>query len=394
MTLPLSGITVVAVEQAVAAPFASRHLADLGARVIKVERTTGGDFARQYDEKVQGISSHFAWLNRNKESLAADLQTFAGRNLLARLLENADVFIYNLAPGAMARLGFPLEELRERYPALVIAELTGYGNEGPLRTAKAYDMLIQAEAGLVSITGSPDTPSKSGIPVADIAAGSYLVQGVLAALLQRGRTGAGTAVRISLFDALIEWMSYPIYYTMYCGEPPERLGLAHPTVVPYDAYPTADGKQVIIAIQNDAGWQALARDVLKRPELIEDPRFATNVARAAHRHLVDDVVRARTEELVAAELVDYLAQAGIANGTVKEVAAVVEHPQLTSRDRWTTVDSPVGEVRALVPPLSPIAWPARMDPIPALGEQTETILRELGYSSEVREELRASGVVA
>jgi itaconate CoA-transferase len=394
MNLPLEGITVVAVEQAVAAPFATRHLADLGARVIKVERTDGGDFARQYDTAVQGMSSHFAWLNRNKESIATDLRSEEGRELLRRLLGKADVFLYNLGPGAMARLGFGVDELRAAYPELVVAELTGYGNEGPLREHKAYDMLIQAEAGLVSITGGKESPSKSGIPVADIAAGTYLVQGVLAALLQRERSGGGAVVQVSLFDALVEWMGYPIYYTMYGGSQPARMGLAHPTVVPYDAFPTADGQSVIIAVQNDAGWAALAEHVLDAPELIDDPRFATNVARTAHRDEVDALVGERTSGLSAAELSAALEHAGVAFGQVKQVGDVVEHVQLLERRRWSSVESPSGTVRALVPPLASGAWRARMDPIPALGEHSDAILGELGYDSCDRTRLRDEGVVA
>ncbi|WP_213453194.1 CaiB/BaiF CoA transferase family protein [Rhizomonospora bruguierae] len=394
MRLPLDGLTVVAVEQAVAAPLATRHLADAGARVIKVERVAGGDFARQYDRKVRGMSSHFAWLNRNKESIATDLTTEAGKEILRRLLADADVFVYNLAPGAMARLGFPVDHLRATYPRLIVAELTGYGDAGPLRDRKAYDMLIQAEAGLVSITGSEDTPSKSGIPVADIAAGGYLVQGVLTALIERGRTGSGTALRVSMFDAMVEWMGYPIYYTLFGGTQPRRFGLAHPTVVPYDAYPTADGAHVIIAVQNDAGWRALATRVLDRPDLVDDPKFATNVARTQNRREVDRIVAERTVRSTAEELLDALDRAGVAGGQVKDVAAVIAHPQLVARDRWTTVDSPVGRIEAVLPPLAPSPEMARMDPIPALGEHSAAILSELGYDEAERDRFRAEGAVA
>ncbi len=394
MRLPLEGLCVVSVEQAVAAPFATRHLADAGARVIKVERVDGGDFARHYDRKVRGMSSHFVWLNRNKESIAIDLSTDAGKGILRRLLDNADVFVYNLAPGAMARLGFPTEDLRSAYPRLIVAELTGYGDAGPMKHHKAYDMLIQAEAGLVSITGSEDTPSKAGIPVADIAAGSYLIQGVLTSLLERERTGTGTVLQVSLFDAMVEWMGYPIYYTLFGGTPPERVGLAHPTVVPYDAYPTADGQRVIIAVQNDAGWRALATHVLDRSDLITDPRFATNVARTENRAAVDRVVADRTVQLTAAELLEALKRAGVACGQVRDMAEVIEHPQLTSRDRWDTVDSPVGPIRVVLPPLAASKGSVRMDPIPAFGEHSDAILAELGYDQADRDRLRATGAVA
>ncbi|MBV9291057.1 MAG: CoA transferase, partial [Frankiales bacterium] len=288
--LPLDGFLVVALEQAVAAPLASRHLADLGARVVKLERVDGGDFARSYDHAVRGLASHFVWLNRGKESVAVDLKDPTGRDILGRLIARADVFLHNLGPGAVDRLGFPAADLRARHPRLVVCAMSGYGSTGPYRDKRAYDLLVQSEAGLVAVTGTPQHPAKAGIPVADIASGMYAFSTTLAALLHRERTGAGTAFEVTMFDALVEWMGHPIYATDHSGEPPPRAGLSHPVIAPYDAYPTADGHEVVVGVQNDREWARLATQVLERPELAVDEDFRTNVARVRNRAAVDAAV--------------------------------------------------------------------------------------------------------
>lgn len=387
MTPALSGLTVVALEQAVAAPFATRHLADMGARVIKLERPETGDFARGYDDSVLGMSSHFAWLNRNKESLTVDLTEPSGKEVLERLLGTADIFVYNLGPGAIGRLGFGPAELRLRFPRLVIAELTGYGSTGPYAGLKAYDLIVQAEAGLISITGVEDAEAKAGIPVADIAAGTYLLQGVLAAVYARERSGEGAYVSLSLFDGLVEWMGFPMYHALYSHAEPPRLGMAHPSLVPYDAYPTADGSKVLIGVQNDAGWRQLAIHVLGRPDLVDDPDFATNIARCANRAVVDKIVSDTTSRLSAEALAAQLDAAGVANGRVRTMADLIDHPQLAARSRWSTVDSPVGPVRMLLPPLADSVASAAPKSIPALGADTPDVLASLGYSAAEVERL-------
>jgi crotonobetainyl-CoA:carnitine CoA-transferase CaiB-like acyl-CoA transferase len=389
----LEGITVVAVEQAVAAPLATRHLADLGARVIKVERVDGGDFARDYDHAVKGTGAHFVWLNRSKESIAVDLSSEAGREVLGRLVDDADVFLQNLAPGAAERLGLSSAALRESRPRLITVDMSGYGTGGPYAQKKAYDMLVQSEAGLIAMTGTPEVPSKTGVAAADIAAGLYAFSGVLAALVRRGSTGQGGHVEVSMFDAIVEWMGYPLYTTMYTGAAPPRSGLGHAAIVPYDGYPTLEGGRLLIGVQNDRGWVALTRDVLERPELAEDPRYATNVARVAHRGEVDALVADVTRTLAAEEIVARLDAAGIPNAALNEVEQVANHPQLQARDRWREVGTPGGPIRAVLPPITLDGEQARMDPIPALGEHTDEILREFGYPDEAIAELRASGAV-
>ncbi len=383
----------MAIEQAVAAPLATRHLADLGARVIKVERVDGGDFARAYDHAVKGTGAHFVWLNRSKESIAVDVSSAAGRRIVLRLIDSADVFLQNLAPGAAQRLGFGSQALRATRPRLVTVDMSGYGPGGPYAQKKAYDMLVQSEAGLIAMTGTPEVPSKTGVAAADIAAGVYAFSGVLAALLRRGRTGEGGHVEVSMFDAVVEWMGYPLYTTMYTGSAPPRSGLGHAAIVPYDGYPTLEGGRLLIGVQNDRGWVSLVREVLGEPELASDPRYATNVARVAHRAEVDALIAEVTGTLPAAELVARLEAAGIPNAALNEVEEVANHPQLAARDRWREVDSPGGPIRAVLPPINLDGEQARMDPIPALGEHTEAILRELDYAPEVIAELRASGVV-
>jgi itaconate CoA-transferase len=373
--LPLEGIVVVACEQAVAAPFATRQLAELGARVIKIERPGTGDFARGYDETVGGLSSHFVWLNRSKESVALDLKTEA--DTVLRLLGRADVFVQNFAPGAAERLGLGADALRARYPRLITCSISGYGPDGPYRDAKAYDLLIQSEAGLVSVTGTEDEPAKSGIPAADIGAGMYAFSGILAALYDRERTGVGTHLEISLFDALVEWMGFPLHYTEGSGRAPRRTGTSHSAIAPYGTFAAGDGTELVLAIQNEREWAAFCAGVLCRPELAGDPRFDSGARRVAHRPelhaAIDAVFATLTGEQVAARL----AQQRIAHARRREVAEVLDHPQLTARGRWTTVGSPVGPVRALLPPIGLPGRSPRMDPIPAVGEHTEAVLRWL-----------------
>ncbi|MFG2870263.1 CaiB/BaiF CoA transferase family protein [Streptomyces sp. NPDC048338] len=393
--LPLEGITVVAVEQAVAAPFATRQLADLGARVVKIERPDGGDFARGYDTAAGGLASHFVWCNRGKESVAVDLKDPRGLALVRRLVAGADVFVQNLAQGAAARLGLDAATLCAAHPRLIAVDVSGYGPGGPYADKRAYDMLVQCEAGLVSVTGTPDQPVKSGVPAADIAAGMYAYTGVLAALVRRGTTGRGGPVEVSLLDALAEWMGHPLHHVMHGGTAPARTGLAHAVIAPYDAYPTADGSLVLLSVQNDREWRRLAERVLERPELADDPEFATNTARVAGRGRTDEAVAAALAPLDAAQALARLEAAGIACARLNTVADLAEHPQLAARDRWRSVDSPVGSLRALLPPVTfPDGPEPRMGRIPALGEDTAKVLGELGVAEGELRELRERGVVA
>ncbi len=380
--LPLTGVLVVACEQAVAAPFATRQLADLGARVIKVERPGGGDFARHYDETVNGLSSHFVWLNRSKESLTLDLKADAASDepVLPRLLERADVFVQNFAPGAVERLGLGATELRERFPRLITCSISGYGSSGPYRDAKAYDLLVQSEAGLVSVTGTEGEPARSGIPAADIGAGMYAFSGVLAALYDRERTGVGTHLDVSLFDALVEWMGFPLYYTDYGGTPPGRTGTSHPAIAPYGTFVAGDGTEVVLAIQNEREWVAFCADVLENPGLATDARFDTGARRVENRPALHAEIDAVFGALTGEQATARLAAARVAHARRREVAEVLEHPQLAARDRWTTVGSPAGPLRAVLPPIGLPGRPPRMDPVPAAGEHTEAILRWLDES--------------
>ncbi|MGJ7418365.1 CaiB/BaiF CoA transferase family protein [Streptomyces cinereoruber] len=393
--LPLEGITVVAVEQAVAAPFATRQLADLGARVVKVERPDGGDFARGYDTAARGLASHFVWCNRGKESVAIDLKDPRGLALVRRLTAGADVFVQNLAQGAAARLGLDAATLCAAHPRLIAVDVSGYGAEGPYAHRRAYDMLVQCEAGLVSVTGTPEQPVKSGIPAADIAAGMYAFSGVLAALVRRGTTGRGGPVEVSLLDALAEWMGHPLHHGAHGGEAPARTGLAHAVIAPYDAYPTADGGLVLLSVQNDREWRRLAGQVLGRPGLADDPTFSTNAARVAGRAATDAAVAAALAPLTAEEALARLDAAGIACARLNSVAELAEHPQLTARDRWREVGSPVGPLRTLLPPIVfPDAPEPRMDRIPALGQDTDEVLAGLGLREAEVKELRDAGVIA
>jgi crotonobetainyl-CoA:carnitine CoA-transferase CaiB-like acyl-CoA transferase len=375
--LPLDGILVVSLEQAVAAPFASRQLADLGARVIKIERAGDGDFARGYDRTVHGQSSHFVWLNRGKESLELDVKSERGRQVLAALAGRADVFLQNLAPGAASRLGLDPDELRARHPRLICCSVSGYGPDGPYAGKKAYDLLVQCEAGLLSVTGTPEAPAKAGISVADIAAGMYAFSGVLTALFERERTGSGSSVEVAMLDALGEWMSQPYFYSVYGGRPLPRTGARHASISPYGPYATADG-QVFLGLQNEREWAVLCREILGRPELISDQRFATNPDRIQHDDELRSMIETVLAALPAAEVEARLDAAGIANARLRTPAEFAAHPQLAARDRWREVDTPGGRVKALLPPVRVPDREAAMGPVPALGQHTAAILAEFG----------------
>ena len=379
--LPLAGVTVVSIEQAVAAPFATRQLADLGARVIKIERPDGGDFARGYDQTVGGLSSYFVWLNRSKESLTLDLKQPAARDVLARLLARADVFVQNLAPGAADRLGAAAPALRARHPRLITCAVSGYGSDGPYVQKKAYDMLIQAEAGLLSITGTPEAPSRVGISVADIAAGMYAYSGSLTALIARSTTGEGAALEVSLFDALAEWMGAPAYYTGYGGSEPVRSGAAHATIAPYELFVSADGIEIFLAIQNAREWSRFCEQVLAHPEMAADPRFATNSMRVRHRPELRTLIAGIFAGLPAGEILARLERADIACARRNTVAGFINHPQLVDRQRWQTIDSPIGTLRALRPPVRMEGVDPVMGGVPALGQHSESILGELGFDA-------------
>jgi crotonobetainyl-CoA:carnitine CoA-transferase CaiB-like acyl-CoA transferase len=389
---PLSGVTVVALEQAVAAPYASRQLADLGARVIKVERPGSGDFARSYDGRVRGLSSHFVWANRNKESLTLDFKDPRGLAVLRRLVDRADVFLQNLAPGAAARAGLGAGELRARRPELIVCDISGYGSPGPYAGRKAYDLLVQSEAGLLSVTGTPEAVAKAGIAVSDIAAGMYAYSSVLAALLERGRTGQGTHLDVSMLEATAEWLGFPLYYAFDGAPPPPRAGAAHATICPYGPFAAGDGTVVMTAVQNDREWRGFCTGFLGRPALATDPRYATNAGRDAHREELGRLIAARFGELSGAEAMDLLDAVPVANARVNSLAEVWAHPQLAARGRWHSVPTPAGPVPALAPP-GPTTGAPRMEAVPALGEHTGAVLAELGLSEEEIGALRADGVV-
>ncbi|MCX4885656.1 CaiB/BaiF CoA-transferase family protein [Streptomyces sp. NBC_00847] len=391
--LPLSGITVVSLEQAVAAPYATRQLADLGARVIKVERPGGGDFARRYDTTVHGHSSYFVWLNRSKESLTLDFKDPRGRDILDQLLDGADVFVQNLAPGAADRLGLGVGTLTERYPRLIPCTLSGYGTTGPWADRKSYDLLVQCQTGLVSLTGTADGTARVGISVADIAAGMYAYTGVLTALYTRATTGRTHPVEVSLFEALAEWMGQPANYTRYGGSQPARLGTQHATIAPYGAFTTADGKQVLFSVQNEPEWATLCADFLGRPALTGDPRFATGTDRVTHRAEVNAIVAERIARSDAEEILKDLEEIGIACAGVNDVAAFLDHPVLAARERWREVAVPGATVQALLPPADLAGVPARMDPVPDVGQHTDTILTDLGLSPDDIGALRADAVI-
>jgi crotonobetainyl-CoA:carnitine CoA-transferase CaiB-like acyl-CoA transferase len=381
MTRPLDGITVVSLEHAIAAPFCTRQLADLGARVIKVERPGVGDFARAYDTRVRGQSSHFVWTNRSKESLALDLKDPSSLAALRALIAKADVLVQNLAPGAAARMGLSFEALHETYPLLIVCDISGYGEDGPYRDKKAYDLLIQAEAGLLSVTGTPDTPSKAGNSMADIAAGMYAYSSILAALLQRARTGEGSHIDVSMLESLAEWMNYPMYYALDGASPPPRTGASHASIYPYGPFATRDGA-VILGIQNEREWAAFCDKVLGQPELAIDPRFDSNARRNENRAALQALILEVFGELGTANVEQRLDNAQIANARMNDMAGLWAHPQLKARERWRSVGSPAGEIPALLPPGRNNSFDYRMDAVPAVGEHTAAILAELGLQLE------------
>ena len=389
---PLANLTVIALEQAVAAPFATRQLADLGARVIKVERPGVGDFARHYDKTANGLSSHFVWVNRSKESLTLDVKQLAAKEILHQLLTKADVFVQNLAPGAVDRLGFDATTLRERYPRLIICNISGYGATGPYRDKKAYDALIQAEAGLFSITGSEETPAKAGIAVADIAAAMYAYSGILTALLTRAQTGQGSLLEVSLFEALAEWMGYPMYYALG-GSAPARTGTSHATIAPYGLFTTGDGNTVMLSIQNEREWVRFCAEVLEQPALAHEPSFATNSQRVIHRAELQTIIEAVFRRFTVDEVMTRLETAQIANAQSRTLQQFLDHPQLQARQRWQTVESPVGSLPALLPPVTMAEVTPVCNPIPDVGQHTQAILAELGYSATAIDELQSQGVI-
>ena len=390
---PLGGITVVSLEQAVAAPFATRQLADLGARVIKIERPGVGDFARGYDETVRGMSSHFVWLNRSKESLTLNLKEEGAREILGRLVERADVFIQNLGPGAAGRLGFGSEGLREKHPRLIVCDVSGYGSSGPYRDKKAYDLLVQCEAGLVSITGTPETPSKVGISVADIACGMYAYSGILTALFNRERTGEGAALEVSLFEALAEWMGFPAYYALYGGEEPRRNGASHTSIAPYGPFECGDGETIFLGIQNEREWERFCKEALESDALSEDDRFGNNSRRVENRDALHREIEDVLKTLPSEAVIRRLEEAGIANARMRTVRDFLDHPQLEARDKWREVGSPAGPLRALLPPVTMKGVEPVMAPIPEVGGHTDKILEELGYGEEEVTSLRRESAI-
>jgi len=390
---PLDGVTIVGLEHAIAGPLATRHLADLGARVIKIERPRVGDFARSYDQRARGLASHFVWTNRSKESLTLDVKHPDAEAILTRLVAKADVLLQNLAPGAAARLGLSEAALRPRHPRLIVCDISGYGLDGPYRDKKAYDLLIQAEAGVLSVTGTLDQPAKAGVPVADIAAAMYAYSGILAALILRERTGRGSHVDVGLLESLCEWMQHPLYYTLDGAPPPQRSGASHATVFPYGPFRTGDGKHVFLGIQNEREWAAFCGMVLERPDLAADARFATNSKRIENRELVTAIIHEAFEPLTAVQAIERLEQAQIANARMNEMHEVWAHPQLEARNRWREAATPAGLLPALLPPGSMDAFEPRMDPVPALGEHTDAILRELDFTVGEIERWRAAGAI-
>jgi len=388
---PLDGITVITLEHAIAAPFATRQLADLGARVIKVERPGVGDFARGYDSRVRGLASHFVWTNRSKESLTLDVKHPEAQGILKRLiLEQADVVVQNLAPGATARLGLSYESLSAIKPGLIVCDISGYGSDGPYRDKKAYDLLTQSESGFLSVTGTAEHPSKAGPSIADIAAGMYAYSSILAALLQRGRTGRGRHLDISMLESLVEWMSYPLYYTIDDQAPPPRTGASHATIYPYGPSPAGDGKTVMLGLQNEREWAVFCDKVLGQPALATDPRFAGNSQRVASRDEVRRLIVEAFSKLTVGEVVARLDAAQIANAQMRDMRDVWNHPQLAARKRWREIDSPAGRIPALLPPGSWEDEPPRMDAVPALGQHTDAILAALGYTPDRIAGLRAA----
>ncbi|KNC10944.1 CaiB/BaiF CoA transferase family protein [Pseudomonas sp. RIT-PI-a] len=392
---PLDGITVISLEHAIAAPFCTRQLADLGARVVKVERPGSGDFARGYDQRVDGLASHFVWTNRSKESLTLDLKQAAADAVLHGLLAKADVLVQNLAPGAAARMGLSFEALHARYPRLIVCDISGYGQGGPYEKKKAYDLLIQSEGGFLSVTGGPgeEERAKAGCSIADIAAGMYAYTGVLSALMLRDKTGVGSRIDVSMLESLVEWMGYPLYYAYNGAPPPARAGAAHSTIYPYGPFPTGDGGTVMLGLQNEREWALFCEKVLLDPALAADPRFSSNFERSRHRDQLRQIIVDSFATLSVEQVLERLDTAQIANARVNDMAGVWAHPQLAARDRWRQVDSPSGKLPALLPPASNAAFAPRMDAVPDLGQHTAGILDELGYSAEQQTHMAAAGVI-
>ena len=396
MTRPLDGITVVSLEHAIAAPFCTRQLADLGARVIKVERPGAGDFARAYDTRVEGQASHFVWTNRSKESLTLDLKQPAALDVLKALLAQADVLVQNLAPGAAARMGLSFDVLHKRHPGLIVCDISGYGEDGPYRDKKAYDLLIQSEAGLLSITGTPDEPSKAGISIADIAAGMYAYTGVLAALMQRdkrGGTGEGSHIDVSMLESLAEWMGYPLYYAFEGATPPPRTAASHASIYPYGPFQAGDGGTVMLGLQNEREWKQFCDVVLQDPALALDARFDSNARRNESRGALKSIIVAAFSQLSTSQVVERLEDAQIANARMNSMAELWAHPQLAARQRWHNVGSPAGSIPALLPPGRNSSFDYRMDAVPAVGQHTEAILRELGQGDAEIAALQASRAI-
>jgi crotonobetainyl-CoA:carnitine CoA-transferase CaiB-like acyl-CoA transferase len=391
MTLPLTGLTVVSLEQAIAAPFATRQLADLGARVIKIERPGDGDFARHYDSRACGQSSHFVWTNRSKESLTLDVKHEEARPVLDALLANADVLVQNLAPGAAARLGLDYTMLAERHPRLIVCDISGYGSDGPYRDKKAYDLLVQSEAGFLSVTGTADDVVKAGCSISDIAAGMYAYTNILAALIERGKTGKGKRIDISMLEAMVEWMGFPLYYAYDGAPPPPRAGAAHATIFPYGPFPAGDGKIVMLGLQNEREWLAFCNGVLRQPELANDPRFASNSLRNQNREALRQLIVDSFAELSSDTVIARLDEMKIANARVNTMHDVWQHPQLQARGRWRQIDTPQGPLPALLPPGQDES--SRMDPIPAVGQHTEAILTGLGFDQSRIEALREANAI-
>jgi itaconate CoA-transferase len=391
---PLDGITVVSLEQAVAAPFATRHLADLGARVIKIERPQVGDFARDYDQTVKGLSSHFVWLNRSKESLTLDVKHAKAAEILGRLIERADVFVQNLAPGAARRLGLAAEELLRKHPRLIVCDISGYGDSGPYADKKAYDLLVQSEAGVLSVTGTPETPSKVGISIADIATGLYAYSGILTALLRREKTGKGGRVEVTMLEALAEWMGYPLYYAHFSGAAPPRTGPDHATIVPYGRYRTGDGKSVMLGVQNEREWAMFCEKVLEQPALATDSRYNSNIKRNGRRAEITALIDKVFLKLTTPQVVEKLDAAGIANAHMNTPEEVWSHEQLRARNRWREMDSPKGKLPTLLPPVTHGDFDARIGAVPEVGEHTERILREIGLTDTEIVALKADSAIS
>jgi itaconate CoA-transferase len=388
---PLEDITIVSLEQAVAAPLATRQLADLGARVIKIERPDGGDFARGYDTTVKGLSSYFVWLNRSKQSVTLDLKQPDGAAILGRLLERADVFVQNLAPGAADRLGTTPAALCERRPRLIVCTVSGYGSSGPYASKKAYDLLVQSEVGLISITGTEEHPAKAGISVADIAAGMYAYSAILTALFTRASSGRGAAIDVSLFDALGEWMQQAAYYTGYGGSPPPRSGASHASIAPYGPVRASDGEEVYLGIQNAREWRRFCDEVVRRPELADDERFATNAARVRNRGVLREVIKSALAGLSADQIIDRLETARVAYARMNSIAQFIDHPQLAGRRR--DIGSPAGPLAAVLPPVRMSGVEPVMGDVPALGQHTDQVLGEIGIDRDTIARWRAEGVI-